>query len=214
VMPHNLYLHSSIVQAKPYARTAAGKREAMKFAALDSTIALAFALLINAAILVLAASTFHHSGQPEPVGIEDAYRLLSPLLGVGAASLLFGVALLASGQNATITGTLAGQIVIEGFTNFQLAPWARRLVSRLIAVVPAAVIASLYGADGVGKLLVGSQVVLSLQLPFAVIPLILITSDRTVMADLVNTRAQRIVYWMIAAALVGLNGALLVMLAR
>ncbi len=212
VMPHNLYLHSSVVQARPYARTTEGKRDAVRFASVDSTVALGFALLINAAILVLAAASFHHPGQTSPVGIQDAYRLLSPVLGVGAASLLFGVALLAAGQNATITGTLAGQIVIEGFTDFRMPPWARRLVSRLIAVVPAAIIAGMYGADGVGKLLIGSQVVLSLQLPFAVVPLILITSDRKVMGELANTRAQRSVYWAIAAILVALNGALLVML--
>ncbi|MDB5420216.1 MAG: divalent metal cation transporter, partial [Brevundimonas sp.] len=213
VMPHNLYLHSAVVQSRPFEKTDAGRREAVRFATLDSSIALAFALLINAAILILAAAAFHHSGVTEAVGIEDAYRLLSPALGVGAASLLFGVALLASGQNATITGTLAGQIVLEGFTDLRLPPWARRMVSRLVAVVPAAIIASLYGAQGVGNLLVGSQVVLSLQLPFAVVPLILITSDAHVMGKLANTRLQRAGYWAIAAALIGLNGALLVMLA-
>jgi manganese transport protein len=213
VMPHNLYLHSSLVQARPYARTPEGKRQAVRFATLDSTIALGFALLINAAILILAATTFHQAGRSAPVGIEDAYRLLSPMLGAGLASLLFGVALLASGQNATITGTLAGQIVIEGFMKFRLAPWARRLVSRLIAVVPAAAIASLYGADGVAKLLMASQVVLSLQLPFAVVPLILITSDRRQMGDLVNSGPQRAVYWTIATVLIALNGALLALLA-
>jgi manganese transport protein len=212
VMPHNLYLHSSVVQNRPFPRTPAGKREAVRFATFDSTIALGFALLINAAILILAAATFHHPGQAA-VGIEDAYRLLSPTLGVGAASLLFGVALLASGQNATITGTLAGQIVIEGFTDFRMPPWARRFVSRLVAVVPAAVIAGLYGVEGIGKLLVGSQVVLSLQLPFAVIPLILITSDRRVMGELANAKAQKAAYWTIAAVLVAVNAVLLAMLA-
>jgi manganese transport protein len=213
VMPHNLYLHSSVVQSRPYARTVQGRREAVRFATLDSSLALAFALLVNAAILILAASAFHHPGRTEAVGIEDAYRLLSPALGVEAASLLFGVALLASGQNATITGTLAGQIVLEGFTTLRMKLWARRLVSRLLAVVPAAVIAGLYGAGGVGKLLVGSQVVLSLQLPFAVVPLILITSDARVMGALATTRVQRLGYWAIAAILIALNGALLVLLA-
>jgi manganese transport protein len=212
VMPHNLYLHSSVVQSRPYARTAAGRREAIRFATLDTTLALAFALLINAAILILAAATFHHGPHTAPVGIEDAYRLLSPALGVGVASLVFGVALLASGQNATITGTLAGQIVLEGFTNFRIAPWMRRLVSRLLAIVPAAVIAFLFGAGGVGKMLVASQVVLSLQLPFAVIPLILLTSDKARMGEFANTRWQRVLYWLVAAVLVGLNGGLLVML--
>lgn len=212
VMPHNLYLHSSVVQARPYPRTPEEKREAARFATLDTTVALAFALLINAAILILAAATFHRPGHVSVVGIEDAYRLLSPTLGVGMASLVFGVALLASGQNATITGTLAGQIVLEGFMDFRLAPWIRRLVSRLLAIVPAAMIAYLFGSVGVGKMLVASQVVLSLQLPFAVIPLILLTSDKARMGDLANNRVQRVVYWLIAAALVGLNGALLVML--
>jgi manganese transport protein len=212
VMPHNLYLHSSVVQSRPYEKTLSGKREAVRFATLDSTVALTFALLINAAILILAATTFHTSGHQAEVGIEEAYKLLSPALGVGAASLLFGVALLASGQNATITGTLAGQIVLEGFTDFRIPPWARRLLSRFLAVVPAAVMAMLYGADGVGKLLIASQVILSLQLPFAVIPLILLTSDKQRMGDLVNSRTQRVVYWGIAAVLVAANGALLTML--
>jgi manganese transport protein len=213
VMPHNLYLHSSVVQSRPYSRTAAGKRDAVRFATLDITLALAFALLINAAILILAAATFHRPDHAVMVGIEDAYRLLSPSLGVGLASLVFGVALLASGQNATITGTMAGQIVLEGFTDFRMAPWLRRLLSRLLAIIPAALIAYGYGAAGVGKLLMASQVVLSLQLPFAVVPLILLTSDRTRMGALVNTRAQRVLYWSIAALLICLNGALLVMLA-
>jgi manganese transport protein len=212
VMPHNLYLHSSVVQARPYPRTLTGKREAARFATVDTTVALAFAMLINAAILILAAAAFHRDGHADVVGIEDAYRLLSPTLGVGLASLVFGMALLASGQNATVIGTLAGQIVLDRFTDFRIAPWLRRLVSRLLAIAPAAVIAYLFGSAGVGKLLVASQVVLSLQLPFAVIPLILLTSDRARMGDLANTRAQRAAYWLIAVLLVGLNGALLVML--
>jgi manganese transport protein len=212
VMPHNLYLHSSVVQRKPYDRTVIGRRQAIRFATLDSTIALAIALLINAAILILASVIFHQPSRTTAVGIDEAYRLLSPTLGVGAASLLFGIALLACGQNATITGTLAGQIVIEGFTDLRMAPWARRLLSRLLAVAPAAVVASLYGANGADRLLIGSQVVLSLQLPFAVVPLILITSDPKVMGPFTNTGVQRLAYWSIAAVLVALNGAMLAML--
>jgi manganese transport protein len=186
----------------------------VRFATLDTTLALGFALLINAAILILAAAMFHHGANPAAVGIEQAYALLSPALGVGLASLLFGVALLAAGQSATLTGALAGQIVLEGFTDFRIAPWLRRLISRLLAIAPAAAIADLYGAAGVGRLLVGSQVILSLQLPFAVIPLILLTSDRARMGALVNTPLQRLCYWGIAAGLVVLNLALLVLLLR
>jgi manganese transport protein len=212
VMPHNLYLHSALVQSREYERTARGRREALRFATLDTRVALSIALLINGAILVLAASTFHTPGAATAVGIQDAYRLLSPLLGVGAASLVFGLALLAAGQNSMVTGALAGQIVMEGFTDLRLPPWARRLVSRLLAVIPAALIASLYGVEGTAKLLVFSQVVLSLQLPFAVIPLIQLTSDKARMGPFANTAGQAALYWAIAALLVALNGGLLISL--
>ncbi|MDP3495339.1 MAG: Nramp family divalent metal transporter [Hyphomonadaceae bacterium] len=209
VMPHNLYLHSSVVQSRNYPRTPAGRREAMKLSSADTIIALSLALLINAAIVILAAATFYRPGASVAVGIEEAYHLLTPMLGAGAASLLFGVALLAAGQNSTVTGTLAGQIVMEGFTDLRIPAWSRRLVSRLLAVVPAAVIAGIYGAEGTGKLLVLSQVVLSLQLPFAVIPLILITSDRRQMGEFASTRRQAAIYWAIAISLVTVNAALL-----
>lgn len=185
VMPHNLYLHSSIVQTRQYEETPAGKREAVKFAFIDSTLALSLALFINAAILIIAAATFHKTGHNEVAEIQDAYKLLTPLLGAGA-STVFALALLASGQNSTLTGTLAGQIVMEGFLNLRLRPWLRRLITRSIAIVPAAVVAVLYGASGTAKLLILSQVILSMQLSFAVFPLIRFTSDRMKMGDFVN----------------------------
>src|SRR5205085_5610160 len=171
VMPHNLYLHSSIVQTRRFEQTPRGKREAIKYASIDSTGALMFALFINGAILVLAASAFHWSGHQNVAEIQDAYKLLSPLLGVSFASVLFAVALLASGQNSTLTGTLAGQIVMEGFLNFRITPWVRRLVPRGVAIVPAVITAIFFGESGTAKLLIFSQVILSLQLSFAVIPL-------------------------------------------
>ncbi len=210
VMPHNLYLHSSIVQTRRIAQTPAGKREAMRFATIDSTIALSLALFINAAILILAASTFHVAGRTDVAEIQDAYRLLSPMLGVGAASTLFAIALLASGQNSTITATLAGQVVMEGFLNIRLPAWQRRLITRLIALVPAAFVASLYGINGTAKLLVMSQVVLSLQLPFAVVPLVRFTSDRTMMGKFVNPAWLKAAAWLISAIIIGLNIKLLV----
>ncbi len=164
VMPHNLYLHSSIVQTRKYEQTPAGKREAIKFATIDSTVALMFALFINAAILIVSAATFHTSGQTEVAEIQDAYKLLSPTLGVVIASAVFAIALLASGQNSTLTGTLAGQIVMEGFLNIRLRPWLRRLITRLIAIVPAVIVTVLYGERGTTDLLIWSQVILSLQL--------------------------------------------------
>ncbi len=185
VMPHNLYLHSSIVQTRQYEETPAGKREAVKFAFIDSTLALSIALFINAAILIIAAATFHKTGHNEVAEIQDAYKLLTPLLGAGA-STVFALALLASGQNSTLTGTLAGQIVMEGFLNLRLRPWLRRLITRSIAIVPAAIVAVLYGASGTAKLLILSQVVLSMQLSFAVFPLVRFTSDRVKMGDFVN----------------------------
>lgn len=185
VMPHNLYLHSSIVQTRQYEETPAGKREAVKFAFIDSTLALSIALFINAAILIIAAATFHKTGHNEVAEIQDAYKLLTPLLGAGA-STVFALALLASGQNSTLTGTLAGQIVMEGFLNLRLRPWLRRLITRSIAIVPAAIVAVLYGASGTAKLLILSQVILSMQLSFAVFPLVGFTSDRMKMGDFVN----------------------------
>ena len=186
VMPHNLYLHSSIVQTRNFERNDAGKTEAIKFATLDSTFALMFALFINGGILILAAATFHSSGHEEVAEIQDAYKLLSPVLGVGIASTLFALALLASGQNSTLTGTLAGQIVMEGFLNIRLAPWLRRLITRLIAIVPAVFVIGWFGESRTGDLIVWSQVILSMQLSFAVIPLLLFTNNKVKMGRFVN----------------------------
>jgi manganese transport protein len=205
VMPHNLYLHSSIVQTRKYEQTAAGKGEAIRFATLDSTLALMLALLINAAILIVAAATFHSRGQHDVAEIQDAYKLLSPLLAVPAASALFAFALLASGQNSTLTGTLAGQIVMEGFLNIRLRPWLRRLITRLVAIVPAVLVASISGASGTAKLLVLSQVILSLQLSFAVIPLVLFTSDRRKMGEFATPLWLQILAWITAGIIVLLN---------
>src|SRR6266478_3345622 len=185
VMPHNLYLHSSIVQTRQYDETPAGKREAVHFAFIDSTLALSFALFINAAILIIAAATFHTSGHSAVGEIQDAYKLLTPLLGAGA-STVFALALLASGQNSTLTGTLAGQIVMEGFLNIRLRPWLRRLITRGIAIIPAAIVAIMYGESGTAKLLVFSQVILSMQLSFSVFPLVAFTSDKAKMGEFVN----------------------------
>jgi len=205
VMPHNLYLHSSIVQTRKYEQNPAGKREAIKFATIDSTVALMFALFINAAILIVSAATFHSRGQTDVAEIQDAYKLLSPTLGVGLASVVFAVALLASGQNSTLTGTLAGQIVMEGFLNIRLRPWLRRLITRLIAIVPAVICTAAYGESGTAKLLVLSQVVLSLQLSFAVIPLILFTSSRAKMGEFVIPLWMKTLAWLTAAIIVTLN---------
>jgi manganese transport protein len=209
VMPHNLYLHSSIVQTRNYERTPQGKREAIKFATLDSTIALMGALFINAAILIVAAATFHQRGKTDVAEIQDAYKLLSPMLGVGAASALFAFALLASGQNSTLTGTLAGQIVMEGFLNIRLQPWLRRLITRGLAIVPAVIVTALYGEGGTARLLVFSQVLLSLQLSFAVVPLVLFTGDRRKMGTLVNPPWLKFLAWAVALIIVGLNVKLL-----
>jgi len=204
VMPHNLYLHSSIVQTRKYEQTAAGKGEAIRFATLDSTIALMLALFINGAILVVAAATFHKQGRH--VGeIQEAYELLSPMLGVSVASTLFALALLASGQNSTLTGTLAGQIVMEGFLNLRLRPWLRRLITRAIAIIPAVICTALYGESGTAKLLVFSQVILSLQLPFAVIPLVMFTSDRRKMGEFANRPWVKILAWVVTLVIVVLN---------
>jgi manganese transport protein len=209
VMPHNLYLHSSIVQTRKYAQNAAGKAEAIKFATIDSTVALMFALFINGAILVVAAATFHTQGRSDVAEIQDAYKLLSPMLGVGIASILFAVALLASGQNSTLTGTLAGQIVMEGFLNIRMRPWLRRLITRAVAIVPAAIAAGYYGVSGTAKLLVFSQVVLCLQLPFAVIPLVLFTSERAKMGEFTNPPWMKVLAWATTATILILNFRLL-----
>ncbi len=205
VMPHNLYLHSAIVQTRAWQPTSEKKWEAIKFGTIDSTVALSLALLINAAILIVAAATFHTSGYHEVAEIEDAYKLLSPLLGVSAASAIFGFALLASGQSSTLTATMAGQIVMEGFLNLRLPPWLRRLLTRLIAVVPTLIAIVYFGEQSTGQLLLFSQVILSLQLSFAVIPLIMFTSDRRLMGEFVNPRWLKIVASAVALIIVCLN---------
>ena len=205
VMPHNLYLHSSIVQTRKYEQNTEGKREAIKFATLDSTVALMFALFINAAILIVSAATFHTAGEYKVEEIQHAYKLFPQFLGTTAASILFAVALLASAQNSTLTGTLAGQIVMEGFLNIRLRPWLRRLITRLIAIVPAVIVTVIYGESGTAQLLVLSQVILSLQLSFAVIPLIIFTSDRRKMGQFVNPLWVKILAWTTAMIIVGLN---------
>ncbi|MDP1858252.1 MAG: Nramp family divalent metal transporter [Gemmatimonadaceae bacterium] len=210
VMPHNLYLHSSIVQTRSYEESAKGKKEAVRFAFLDSTIALSIALFINAAILIVAAATFYRTGNTQVAEIQDAYQLLSPLLGVGVASTVFALALLASGQNSTLTGTLAGQIVMEGFLNIRLRPWLRRLITRGIAIVPAAITAILYGESGTARLLILSQVILSLQLSFAVFPLVMFTSDKRKMGQFVNPGWLKFLAYSVAVIIATLNVWLLV----
>jgi manganese transport protein len=205
VMPHNLYLHSSLVQTRRFERTKKGLKEAIKFATIDSTVALFFAFFINAAILILAASAFHANGRTDVADIHQAYDLLTPMLGAAGASVLFATALLASGQNSTVTATLAGQIVMEGFVDIKIKPWIRRIITRLIALVPAVVIAVLYGAQGTTQLLILSQVVLSLQLPFAVIPLVKFTSDKALMGSFANGTTLKIAAWLVSAIIVGLN---------
>src|SRR6186713_2290461 len=205
VMPHNLYLHSSIVQTRKYVDTQGSKLEAIRFASIDSSIALMSALFINAAILIVAAAVFHGTGYESVADISDAYKLLSPLLGAGMASTLFAVALLFAGQNATLTGTLAGQIVMEGFVNIRLRPWLRRLITRLVAIVPAIIVVSLYGERGTGALLILSQVILSLQLPFAVFPLVSFTSDKAKMGVFVAPGWVRALAWTIAVIIAALN---------
>jgi manganese transport protein len=209
VMPHNLYLHSSIVQTRMFEQTPEGKREAIKFATIDSTVALMFALFINGAILVLAASAFHWSGHQDVAEIQDAYKLLSPLLGVGVASILFAVALLASGQNSTLTGTLAGQVVMEGFLNFRITPWLRRLITRLIAIIPAVLVIGIFGESKTTQLLVASQVVLSMQLGFAVWPLMRFTGEKTKMGEFANRLWLKILGWTTAGIIIVLNVKLL-----
>lgn len=210
VMPHNLYLHSSIVQTRNWQPTPKKRWEAIKFGTIDSTVALSFALFINSAILIVAAATFHSSGNQDVAEIQDAYQLLSPLLGVSAASAIFGIALLASGQSSTLTATLAGQIVMEGFLQIKLPPWVRRLATRLIAIIPALIAIVFFGEQSTGGLLVFSQVILSLQLSFAVIPLVMFTSDRKLMGEFVNPRWLKVTAWAVAILIVVLNAWLLI----
>ena len=210
VMPHNLYLHSSIVQTRAFNRTDSGKAMAIRFASLDSFIALMFAFFINAAILILSAAAFHGTANENVADIQDAYKLLTPVLGASFASIAFAVALLASGQNSTLTGTMAGQIVMEGFLNIHLPQWLRRLITRGLAIIPAVIVAALYGERGTGQLLVLSQVVLSLQLSFAVVPLVQFTSDKVKMGRFVNPNWLKGVAWGLTAAIILLNGYLLV----
>jgi manganese transport protein len=209
VMPHNLYLHSSIVQTRAYPHTDSGRRDAIRWATIDSTIALMLALFINAAILVVAASTFHEAGYTNVTEIGEAYRLLSPLLGVGIASTLFALALLASGLNSTVTATLAGQIVMEGFLRLSIPAWARRLITRGIAIVPVVAVTAIYGDKGTASLLLLSQVILSMQLPFAVIPLVLFVSDRRKMDAFVIPVWTKAFAWLVATVIVVLNVKLL-----
>jgi manganese transport protein len=205
VMPHNLYLHSSIVQTRKYADTFESKREAIRFSTIDSTVALMSALFINAAILIMAAATFHGTPHEGVADISDAYKLLTPLLGTSMAGALFAIALLCSGQNATLTGTLAGQIVMEGFINIRLRPWLRRLITRIIAIIPAIIVVALYGERGTGALLILSQVILSLQLPFAVIPLVMFTGNRAKMGPFVSPVWVKSLAWFVATVIVALN---------
>ncbi len=209
VMPHNLYLHSSIVQTRKFEQTPVGKREAIKFASIDSSVALMFALFINAAILILSAAAFHWSGHQNVVEIRDAYKLLSPLLGIGVASILFAIALLASGQNSTLTGTLAGQIVMEGFLNFRITPWLRRLITRAVAIIPAVLVIGIFGESKTTQLLVASQVVLSMQLGFAIWPLMRFTDEKTKMGEFANALWLKILGWTTAGAIIVLNAKLL-----
>ena len=205
VMPHNLYLHSSIVQTRNFEKNSEGKRSAIFFATIDSTLSLGIAFFINAAILILAAASFHNTGNQNVADINDAYHLLDPVLGVKFAGIFFAVALLAAGQNSTLTGTLAGQIVMEGFLNIRLKPWIRRLVTRLVAIIPALVVTIIYGEKGTGELLILSQVILSFQLSFAVVPLIMFTSEKSKMGEFVNSKMLKIASWVVAVIIICLN---------
>ncbi len=209
VMPHNLYLHSSIVQTRNFDKDATGKKEAVKFATIDSTVSLGLAFFVNAAILIVSAATFHNTGYQHVADITDAHKLLNPVLGVKFASIFFAVALLAAGQNSTLTGTLAGQIVMEGFLNIRIKPWLRRLITRLIAIIPALIVTILYGEKGTGELLVLSQVILSMQLSFAVVPLVIFTSDKAKMGAFANRAWVKVVSWGVAVIIIGLNAYLL-----
>jgi manganese transport protein len=210
VMPHNLYLHSSIVQSRNYERTSKGKREAIRMANIDSALALTMALFVNAAILVVAAAVFYRSGHYEVAAIQDAYKLLSPLLGAAGASTLFAVALLASGQNSSITGTLAGQVVMEGFIHLKVSPWLRRLITRSLAIIPTIIVVAVTGEQGTEKLLILSQVILSLQLSFAVVPLVLFTSSSKTMGEFVNALWLKTLAWTTAGVIAALNAWLLI----
>jgi manganese transport protein len=210
VMPHNLYLHSGIVQTRAYGDTLTERREALRFATLDSTIALMFALTINASLLILAAAAFHHTGRSEIAELGEAHTLLQPILGSAIAPMLFGLSLLCCGLNSTVTATMAGQIVMEGFINFRMAPWMRRLITRGIAIIPAAGVTIAYGEGGTAKLLILSQVILSLQLPFAVIPLVTMTASKNKMGALVTPRWLTAIAGIVAAVIVVLNVKLLV----
>ena len=214
VMPHNLYLHSAIVQTRDFDRTHRGKREAIRFSVIDSTVALTFALLVNAAILIVSAATFYRHGFNQVAEIQDAHKLLSPLLGVTGASTVFAFALLASGQNSTLTGTLAGQVVMEGFLNIRLRPWLRRLITRSIAIAPAIVVTALWGEKGTADLLIFSQVILSMQLSFAVFPLVMFTSDRRKMGEFVNAPWLKALSWSTAVLIAILNSWLLIQALR
>ncbi len=209
VMPHNLYLHSSIVQTRAYKRNDEGRRDAIKWATLDSTIALMLALFVNAAILIVAAAAFHKTGHSDVAEIDQAYELLSPLLGLGIASTLFAVALLASGLNSTVTATLAGQIVMEGFLRLRIPHWARRLLTRGLAIIPVVFVTAIYGEKGTANLLVLSQVILSMQLPFAVIPLVQFVTNRDKMGSFVVSRGIALLSWLVAAIILALNFKLL-----
>ncbi|MFS0616080.1 Nramp family divalent metal transporter [Lederbergia ruris] len=212
VMPHNLYLHSSIVQTRQYKRTTGGRKEAIKFSVMDSTFSLTVAFLINSAILILGAAAFHGKGI-QVSEIEEAYHLLSPTVGVGIASTLFAIALLASGQNSTITGTLSGQIVMEGFILLKISPWLRRIITRLIAVVPAFVVTWIAGSRGTADLLLWSQVILSLQLPFAVVPLVVFTNSKDKMGEFSNRIWTKILAWICTTVIIVLNIFLIIYIA-
>ncbi|WP_034537826.1 Nramp family divalent metal transporter [Carnobacterium inhibens] len=204
VMPHNLYLHSSIIQTRSYERTEKGKKEAVNFARIDSIFSLTIAFLINSMILILGASAFYGNGQVVS-GIEDAYALLAPTIGASIASTLFAIALLASGQNSTITGTLSGQIVMEGFIHLRVKPWVRRIITRLLAVIPVFIVTIIAGENGATDLLIFSQVILSMQLPFALVPLVLFTSDKHKMGSFVNSTWVKIVAWTATVIIICLN---------
>jgi manganese transport protein len=214
VMPHNLYLHSSIVQSRNYKRTSEGKREAIFMSNIDSALALTVALFVNAAIVVVAAAVFHRSGHFEVAAIEDAYKLLSPLVGAAGASTLFAIALLASGQNSSITGTLAGQVVMEGFVHIRVQPWLRRMITRSIAIIPTIIVVWFTGERGTEKLLLLSQVILSLQLSFAVVPLVIFTGSRKVMGEFVNARWLQALAWLVAVLIAGLNAWFLLLMMK
>ncbi len=210
VMPHNLYLHSYLAQSRKFGNKDEDKKEAITYSTIDSTLALCFAFVVNCSILILAAAAFHKNGLFEVAEIQDAHRLLSPLLGTSLSGIVFAIALLASGHNSTITGTLAGQVVMEGFINLKMKPWIRRLLTRGLAIVPTIFVVWIYGVHGLAKLLVLSQVVLSLQLPFAVIPLVYFTGNKKIMGKFANSKWLAVLSWSIAILITGLNIYLLI----